>query len=118
MESESNDLRNVSRLCNYVQLAEQSVIERENSKQKQKTKLTQTERNEIRHLLGRVTTGRIDQDIKTIAGHFGCSRMTFTECTLVLRQKTKKKMNDFSNRPSGAKQDQASLKLRDLQDNP
>ena len=77
MESESNDLRNVSRLCNYVQLAEQSVIERENSKQKQKTKLTQTERNEIRHLLGRVTTGRIDQDIKTIAGHFGCSRMTF-----------------------------------------
>jgi hypothetical protein len=40
MESESNDLRNVSRLCNYVQLAEQSVIERENSKQKQKTKLT------------------------------------------------------------------------------
>ena len=76
MESESNDLRNVSRLCNYVQLAEQSVIERENSKQKQRTKLTQTERNEIRHLLGRLTRGRIDQDIKIIAGRFGCCSMT------------------------------------------
>ena len=76
MESESNDLRNVSRLCNYVQLAEQSVIERENSKQKQKTKLTKTERNEIRHLLGRLTTGRIDQDVKTIAENFGCCSMT------------------------------------------
>ena len=53
-----------------------SVIERGNCKQKQKTKLTQTERNEIRHLLGRLTTGRIVQDIQSIAERFRCSSKT------------------------------------------
>ena len=53
-----------------------SVIERGNCKQKQKTKLTQTERNEIRHLLGRLTTGRILQDIQSIAERFRCSSKT------------------------------------------
>ena len=76
MESESNDLRTVSRHYNYIQLSEQSVIERENCKPKQRKKLTQTERNEMRNLLGRLTTGRIVQDIQIIAEHFGCSSIT------------------------------------------
>ena len=76
MESESNDLRIVSRHCNYDQLSEPSVKERENCKSKQRKKLTQTERNEMKILLGRLTTGRIVQDIQIIAEHFGCSSIT------------------------------------------